>query len=50
MLLNGKCPMVQFDLLLSARAKQPQGQVQPFRREDGELFEAVPGLSLGLGG
>ena len=39
--------MVQFDLLPSTLAKQPQGQVQPFRREDGELFEAVPRLSLG---
>ena len=39
--------MVQFDLLLSLLAKQPQEQVQPFRCEDGELFEAVPGLSLG---
>ena len=46
MLLNGKRSMVQFDLLPSPLAKQPQGQVQPFRREDGELFEAVPRLSL----
>ena len=41
MLLNGKRSMVQFDLLPSPLAKQ----VQPFRCEDGELFEAV--LSLG---
>ena len=45
MLLNGKRSMVQVDLLPSPLAKQPQGQVQPFRHEDGELFEAV--LSLG---
>jgi len=37
--------MVQFDLLSSPLDKQPQGQVQSFRREGGELFEAV--LSLG---